>query len=236
MHVRDIMTSPAVCVESTRSLADAIGLMLTNRVSALPVVTENGLLVGVVTEGDLMRRSELETRSGHGWLGDLFRSSGRQASEYVHSHGRKVFDIMSDQPVSVEPGTVLRDAVEVLLLRNIRHLPVVENNRVVGMVSRTDVLRALLPLIADKTAPSDDQTIRASILKEYQDELRLGVRNIISVEVHDGKVELNGTVTDERMHAAARVAAENVRGVVSVADHITCVEPFEGVTIPPPPL
>ncbi|WP_231854242.1 CBS domain-containing protein [Gluconacetobacter diazotrophicus] len=229
------MTSPAVCVESTRSLADAIGLMLTNRVNALPVVTENGLLVGVVTERP-DPRNELETRSGHGRLADLFRSSGRQASEYVHSHGRKVFDIMSDQPVSVEPGTVLRDAVEVLLLRNIRHLPVVENNRVVGMVSRTDVLRALLPLIADKTAPSDDQTIRASILKEYQDELRLGVRNIISVEVHDGKVELNGTVTDERMHAAARVAAENVRGVVSVADHITCVEPFEGVTIPPPPL
>jgi CBS domain-containing protein len=240
MQVRDIMTSPAVCIAPSQSVTDAIHLMLAHKVSGLPVVTAKGHLVGVVTEGDLMRRSELRTSAGHSWFGDLFRSSGRQASDYVQTHGRRVSDVMSDRPVSVGAETALRDAVATMMLHTVRRLPVVENGEVVGVLSRADILRALLPLIPDAApdAPAlvDDQTIRASILKEYHDALHLGARSIISVDVRNGVVELNGTVTDERLRSAARVAAENVRGVISVTDHITCIEPFEGVTIPPPPL
>ncbi|GBQ30206.1 CBS domain-containing protein [Gluconacetobacter azotocaptans] len=235
MQVKDVMTSPAICVEPTQSVADAIRLMVAHKISGLPVITEKGHLVGILTEGDLMRRSELET-AGHSWFGDLFRSSGRQAEDYVHSHGRKVADIMSERLVSVGPETPLRDAVATLMLQHIRRLPVVKNGQVVGMLSRADVLRALLPLMSGASAVSDDQSIRQSILEEYQSELHLGARSAISVDVRNGVVDLGGTVTDDRLRTAARVAAENVKGVVSVVDHITCVEPFAGVTIPPPPL
>ncbi|WP_264811838.1 CBS domain-containing protein [Gluconacetobacter johannae] len=229
------MTSPAICVAPTQSIADAIRLMVAHKVSGLPVITEKGHLVGILTEGDLMRRSELET-AGHSWFGDLFRSSGRQAEDYVHSHGRKVADIMSDRPMSVGPETPLRDAVATLILQHVRRLPVVKNDQLVGVLSRADVLRALLPLMSGAPAVSDDQSIRQSILEEYQAELHLGGRNTISVDVRNGVVDLGGTVTDDRLRTAARVAAENAKGVVSVVDHIICVDPFAGVTIPPPPL
>ncbi|MBB2169355.1 CBS domain-containing protein [Gluconacetobacter aggeris] len=235
MQVKDVMTSPAICVAPTQSITDAIRLMVAHKISGLPVITEKGQLVGILTEGDLMRRSELET-AGHSWLGDLFRSPGHKAEDYVHTHGRKVADIMSQRPVSVGPETPLRDAIATLMLHHIRRLPVMKNDQLVGVVSRGDVLRALLPLMSGAPALSDDQSIRQSILKEYQAALHLGGRNTINVDVRNGVVDLDGTVTDERLRTAARVAAENVKGVVSVVDHITCIDPFAGVTIPPPSL
>ncbi|NVN10527.1 CBS domain-containing protein [Nguyenibacter vanlangensis] len=236
MQVKDVMTSPAIGIAPTDAITDAIRLMLEHRVSGLPVITPTGELVGVVTEGDLMRRSELDTEAAVSWFGNLFRTPGRQASDYVHSHGRRVGDVMSERPVSIWPEAPLRDAVMMLALHNVRRLPVVKDDQVVGIISRSDILRALLPLIPQDHAVSDDRNIREAILREHRKVLPWSARTLIGVDVANGVVELTGTVTDDRVRTAARVAAENVKGVVSVVDHVVYTNPYEGVTIPPPPL
>lgn len=234
MQVKTIMTSPAISIEPTETIMTAIRLMLAHKISGLPVVTSKGELVGIVTESDLIHRSELETEGEHSWLAGLFRSAGNYAAEYAHTHGRKVADVMSNAPVSIAPDASLRDAVEAMTRQRVKRLPVVKNDHVVGIVARADILRALLPAIADASKVDDDESIRQAILREYQNQDRWAGRNLINVHVKNGIVELTGVVMDEPLRTAARVAAENVPGVVSVIDNITFSEPLSDTIIPPP--
>ncbi|WP_242402569.1 CBS domain-containing protein [Komagataeibacter kakiaceti] len=228
------MTAPAISIEPTETITKALRLMLSHKISGLPVVTPNGQLVGILTEGDLMRRSELHTEEKTSWLQGLLRSSGKQAGEYVHTHGRKVGEIMSTEPITIFPEASLRDAVDMMIRHRVKRLPVVRNEQLMGVVSRTDMLRALLPVLSDDPETATDETIRDAILREYQAQDKWAGGNFISVDVKNGIVELNGVVTDERLRIAARVVAENVPGVVSVIDNMTFVEPFSSTEIPPP--
>ncbi|MCE2575225.1 CBS domain-containing protein [Komagataeibacter sp. FNDCR2] len=234
MQIKNIMTAPAISIEPTETITTALRLMLSHKISGLPVVTPNGQLVGVLTEGDLMRRSELQTEKKPSWIQSLLRSSGKHASEYVHTHGRRVSEIMSNEPVTISPEASLHEAVDMMTRHHVRRLPVVRNERLVGVVSRADMLRALLPVISDEPRTVADETIKESILREYRTQDRWAGGNFISVDVKNGIVELNGVVTDERLRVAARVVAENVPGVVSVIDNMTFVEPFSSTEIPPP--
>lgn len=232
MLVRDIMTSSVIGIAPTDTIDKAMSVMLSRGVSGLPVIAEDGALLGMLTEGDLLRRSELETEPSHSWLGELLRSPGRAAAEYVHTHSHHVADVMTDEPVTIAPDASLREAVDVMSSRRVKRLPVVEDGRVVGILSRADVLRALLRTVPREPGAATDAEIEQEIVAEFQRQAKWAGEDFVHVSVQNGVVELTGTIMDERLRTAARVAAENTRGVVAVEDHLVAVQPMTDAAMP----
>jgi CBS domain-containing protein len=230
--VQDVMTTPVISVEPSASVAEAAKLMLTDRISGLPVTTREGTLVGMISEGDLLRRGELGTEPKRpSWL-EFLVGTGKLADEYVRSHGRKVEQVMSTDPVTTRREAPLDEVVAAMSRHRIKRLPVVENGKVVGIVARSDVLRALaqnLPA-ASPGAVADEQIRKA--VRAKLDSQKWGGR-LIRVHVEDGVVTLSGAIFDERERQAAAVVAENVPGVKAVVDQLAWIEPFSGMTILP---
>ena len=235
MFVWNVMTVPVISVEPTTSIGEAAKLMLAQRISGLPVVKRDGTLVGLISEGDLLRRVELGTeRARSWWLDFFFVSPGKAADEYVHAHGRKVEEVMSTDVVTIRRAASLGDAVEAMSRHRIKRLPVVEDGKLLGMITRSDVLRALAQAQpARDPAAVNDQQIRQAVIAELARQ-RWSISGLIRVHVEHGAVELSGTIFDERARLAVRVAAENVAGVKSVSDRLVWVAPMVGIVIVPP--
>jgi CBS domain-containing protein len=234
MNVADIMTSPVLALRPGASVTDAARLMLTHQVSGLPVIGEDGALVGIVSEGDFLRRSELGTERKHsGWL-EFLVSPGQAAEEYVQAHGRKVEQIMRHDVVTTTPQATLEEVVELMSSRGVKRLPVIAGGKVVGIVARSDLMRAMLRVLPrGSAAHSHDERIRGEILAEFANQ-SWASNGAIRVKVDKGVVELSGTIFDERIRDAARVVAENIAGVTSVDDRIVWVEPLSGMMMTPP--
>jgi CBS domain-containing protein len=236
MNAADIMTRNIILsVGPETPVVEAIALMLDNHVSGLPVIDEAGQLVGILTEGDLLRRRETGTeRHRPRWL-EILMGPGRLASEYVRTHGRKVEEIMTRELVSVDPETPLDEVVELMERHHIKRVPVLEGEKLVGIVSRADFLRALARGLEDRSdVPADDEEIRARILAELA-KVSWVPRDGVGITVENGVVDLNGVILDEKEREALRVAAENVPGVRAVEDHLVWVEPVSGTIVDAPP-
>jgi CBS domain-containing protein len=228
MKAREIMTPEVVCVDSDASILQAVRLMLQNRISGLPVVDHQGTLVGVVTEGDFLRRAETGTqRKRARWI-EFFMGPGQSAEEYVHTHGRKVADVMTPIPITITEDMRLDDIVSLMEQSSVKRLPVVRQGRVVGIVSRANLLHALASVVGELPASANtDLTIREQIMSEVGN--KAWSPREFNVVVRDGVVELWGTILDERARQAAKVAIENVNGVKAIRDHLTWVEPRDGI-------
>jgi CBS domain-containing protein len=228
MKAREIMTMEVVSVSPDASILEAVRLMLQNRISGLPVVDRQGMLVGVVTEGDFLRRAETGTqRKRARWI-EFFMGPGQSADEYVHSHGRKVADVMTSTPITITEDTRLDDIVSLMERSSIKRLPVVRQGRVVGIVSRANLLHALASVVGELPASAaTDVTIREQIVSEFSN--KAWSPRDFNVVVRDGVVELWGAILDERERQAAKVAVENVVGVKGVRDHLVWVEPKDGM-------
>lgn len=235
MKVQDIMTTPVFSVAPSTPIGEAAQLMLAHHISGLPVVDASGALVGVVTEGDFLLRSELGTeRKRSPWL-QFFLSAGRAADEYVQTHGRRVEDVMTRDVIATTRGATLEDVVEMMGRRHIKRLPVVEDGKLVGIIARSDLLKALAQRLASEpTDAGGDDAVRKAIVAELGRQF-WSSNGLVRVEVKGGNVTLSGTIFDERERLAARVVAENAAGVKSVEDQLVCVEPISGVIIMPPP-
>jgi CBS domain-containing protein len=236
MNAAEIMTQPVISVTQETKIAEAARLMLRHRISGLPVVDPSGAVVGIVTEGDLLRRSELGTeRHRPRWV-ELLIGPGRLAGDYVDAHARKVGEVMSVDVVSVAPQETLPAIVRLMEKRHIKRLPVIEDGRLVGIVSRANLVRALVrtlarPAATDAKGIPGDAEIRDSILAEIAKQ-PWGPRFSINVTVENGVAELCGSITDERERIALQVVAENARGVKTVHDRLIWVEPISGMVIP----
>lgn len=231
MQAKDVMSRPVFFIAPTDSVSRAIRIMLQNHVSGLPVIDAHGRLQGVLTEGDLLRRAETGTqRQRPRWIA-FFAGPGRLAEEYVRTHGRKVSEIMTPEPVTVTETTPLEEVVSVMEKRRIKRVPVVKDDKVVGIISRANLLHALAGLARGaKPMSLDDQTIRDRLLTELQGQswAPTGSLNVI---VRDGVVELWGVIGDERERQATVVAAENIPGVKRVDDHLTWIDPMSGMVV-----
>jgi len=201
-----------------------VRLMLQNRISGLPVV-DRGMLVGVVTEGDFLRRAETtKQRKRARWI-EFFMGPGQSADDYVRTHGRKVADVMTPTPITITEDTRLDDIVSLMERSRIKRLPVVRQGRVVGIVSRANLLHALASIVGDlPTSATTDVTIREQIMFEFSN--NAWSPRDFNVVVRDGVVELWGEILDERERQAAKVAIENVAGVTAIKDHLVWVEPM----------
>ena len=234
MNASDVMTREILSVGPDTTVAEAIRTMLDNRISGLPVIDEAGRLVGILTEGDLMRRGETGTeRQRPRWL-EILMGPGRLAGEYVRTYGRKVDGIMTRDVVSVTPDTPLKEVVELMERRRIKRMPVLDGDVLVGILSRADLLRALLGALEEKPARvTSDEEIRDRILAELARAAWVP-RDGVTITVENGVVDLNGVILDEKERGALRVAAENAPGVRAVEDHLVWVEPVSGTVIDAP--
>jgi CBS-domain-containing membrane protein len=237
MNVADIMTRQVISVTPQTTIAEAAQLLLDNRISGLPVVDPGGAVVGIVTEGDLLRRVETGTQRRHShWL-EFLIAPGRLAREYTDANARNVGEVMSAQVVSVTPGDALPEVIRLMEHHHVKRLPVIEAGRLVGIVSRANLVRALLHSLAEPpgkpagNAVAGDAEIRDRIVAEIARQ-PWGPRASVDVRVTDGAVELYGTITDERERTALRVLAENQPGVKTVLDHLVWIEPVSGFVIP----
>jgi CBS domain-containing protein len=226
MQVADVMTRSVVTVAPDALVADAIHLMLDKRISGIPVVDADGHLVGIVTEGDFLRRAETGTEKKQSRWRELLFGNGKLAEDYVHSHGRHVRDVMTTSVVSVTESASLEHVVDEFERRRVRRFPVVDGaNRLAGIISRSDLLRILAKtMLAGETPAVDDVTLRERVIKELSHQ-RWADDNRVAVTVAAGVVHLKGVVFDTRHRDAIRVAAENVPGVVAVQDEIEYLEP-----------
>jgi CBS domain-containing protein len=234
MNASDVMTRTLLSVRPDATVAEAIRTMLDNRISGLPVIDEAGRLVGILTEGDLLRRGEMGTeRQRSRWL-EILMGPGRLAGEYVRTHGRKIGEVMTRDVVSVTLDTPLKEVVELMERHRIKRVPVLDGEVLVGILSRADLLRALLGALEEEpAAATTDEEIRERILRELAKTAWVP-RDGIAITVENGVVDLNGVILDEKERAALRVAAENVPGVRAVEDHLVWVEPVSGTIIDAP--
>jgi len=234
MSASDVMTRNVASIGRDAPIGDAIRLMLDHRISGLPVVDGSGKVVGMLTEGDLLRRAETQTeRQRPRWL-ELLLGPGRLADEYVRTHGRKVGEIMTEDVVSVAEDTPLAEIVQLMERRRIKRLPVLRGDALVGIVTRADLMRALGQLVdKEPISASDDDEIQKCVLAELA-RTAWAPRAGITVVVTDGIVELDGAITNEKAREAVRVAAENVPGVKGVRDRLVWVEPVSGTVIGAP--
>jgi CBS domain-containing protein len=234
MKAADIMTRNVVSVQPETTILRAAELMLQHRISGLPVVDTDDHVVGIVTEGDFLRRTETGTqRKRPRWLQFLV-GPGRLAEEYVRSSSRKIEDVMTQAVHTIGEDTPVSDVVELMERHRIKRLPVLRDDKLVGIVSRANLLHALASLAPEiQSTSADDVAIRERLLTELnrQNWAPLG---LIDVIVRNRTVELWGTLLDERKRRALIVAAENLPGVKSVRDHLVCVEPISGMAIGPP--
>jgi len=208
MNVKNIMTWPVFSIGPDATVLQAVQMMLRHKISGLPVVDADGKLLGIVTEGDLLRRAELSTeRHRPNWLNFLV-GPGRLADEYVQTHTRKVADVMTPEPYTITESTSLEEVVQLMEKHRIKRLPVVRDTQLVGIVSRATLLHALASLApaAPATAPSDE-AIRRGLLAELEQQKWAPV-GFLNVIVRNGVVDLWGTITDERERQALIVAAK----------------------------
>ncbi|MFI8749562.1 CBS domain-containing protein [Vreelandella lionensis] len=219
MQAIDIMTPKVVSVGPDAEVRDIAQLLLKHRISAVPVVDDEHRVVGIVSEGDLMRRVKDDSEHGHSWWLTLF-SGGKDAGDYVKSHGRKAHEVMTPNPMTVEENTPLHTIARLLEKHHIKRVPVVREGRLVGIVSRANLLQGIAnAVVASTQSPTDDRQIREAILNEV--EHHTGVQTAgISVIVDGGVVAVWGLVESLEQKQAVTVAAENVPGVTRVENHL----------------
>ncbi|MFA5956755.1 CBS domain-containing protein [Hyphomicrobium sp.] len=230
MKASDVMTSKVVTIGPNGTLSDMIQLMLDRRISGLPVVGEDGKLVGVVTEGDCLRRTETGTEVKRSFWRDLLTGSETLANEYIRSHGRKVSEVMTRDPITVAPETDLSEVIHIMEKNQIKRVPVVKDGAVVGILSRANLLQALSGLVRSASVDQSDAKIRESVIAALG-ELPWAANEFVNVTVNDGNVDLWGCYTAYRQDEAAIVAAENVPGVKNVRSHLSWIDPMSGMVV-----
>jgi CBS domain-containing protein len=235
MNASDVMTRDVVSVGPDSSVLEAVRLMLQHKISGLPVVDRSGALVGIVTEGDFLRRAETGTqRKRSRWI-EFLVGPGKLADDYVHTSGRKVDEVMTREVQTVSEDAPLKKIVHLMERHRIKRVPVLRGGQVVGIVTRANLLRAVGGLALEaRPATTGDDAIRTRLVTELKKQAWAPL-GLVDVAVKDGVVTFTGALTDERQRLALRVAAENIAGVKKVHDHLIWIEPNTGVVIEPVP-
>ncbi len=231
MRAQDIMTEEVVCIGIKESVFDAAELLLGANVSAAPVVNDKGVVVGVVSEADLIRRAEIDTAAKRSWLARLMDSETSAAHDFVSAHARRVADVMTREVVTASEDATLRELVELMERHKVKRIPIVREGILVGVVSRSDVLRALLSREPDgPVLQPTDKALRQAVVEAIEHRPWTS-KWPINVFANDGVVHLWGFVDGEEVRTAHRVAAENVPGVRRVKNHLRAMPASVGMGV-----
>jgi CBS domain-containing protein len=220
MKAADVMVSNVITVGVNASIGEVAAILLNNHVSAAPVVDEKGELVGIVSEGDLIRRPEIGTAKRHSWWLELISNKWASATEYIKSHSRKVADVMTRDVITAKPDTPLGDIAAMLERNRIKRVPIVEGGKLVGLVSRGNILQALASAtkkLSSLTTASDSELRKKVQSRVAAEPWR---PTMLTVTVQDGTVDLWGLVHSVEERKAAQLAAESTPGVRAVVNNI----------------
>lgn len=226
MKAHEIMTTDVTTVGLTTTVKEIATLLVNKRISAVPVVDDEQHVIGIVSESDLFHRAETDTERKRSWWLKVFTDTDVLARDYVKSHGLKAEDIMSRVVTSVHEKADLAEVADILDTHRIRRVPVVKEGKLIGLISRADIVRALIQ--AEETsagAKPDDSALQTAILKEIRSQSWLSARSV-SVTVKNGVAELWGLVDSEEERKALHVLVEAVDGVQGVDDHVRLYPPM----------
>ena len=214
MNAADVMVSNVITVRADTPVEEIAATLLDNRISAVPVVDDAGRVVGIVSEGDLIHRVEAGTERHRSWWLQLVADNKMLAHDFIMSHARKAADLMTHPVVTVGPDTPLGEIAALLDKHRIKRVPVVSGGKLVGIVSRANLIQALVGL---RHVPATANPIEANIANLKRNSWW---PNNINVVVRDGDVELWGIVDSETERDAVRVAVEVTPGVRSVLNRL----------------
>jgi len=225
MKASDIMTRTVITVDEQAPIAEALRLMLGKAISGLPVVDFNNQLVGIITEGDFLRRAELAMEPPIAPSKKLLFGPWSSAQEYVRTHARTVGSVMTRETLCIAEDTPLSMIVRMMEQGHVKRLPVTKDGKVIGIVSRRDVLQPLSPVVG---VPSAGPTTDAGILRRIEQDLAAqpwSARHNITVNVKDGVVALTGTVSGFEQREALQILIQNIAGVCKICDQLLVVNP-----------
>lgn len=217
MRADDIMSMNVITVSPETDIRDVAKALLDNHVSAVPVVDDRGQLLGIVSEGDLMRRRESGTERQSSWWLKMLQNPNDLAGDYVKTHGRHAKDVMTRDVVTVTAETSASEIAEILEKKRIKRVPVLHDGKVVGIVSRANLLHGLIVRKIPISSKGSETDLKKAVLEELRE---TGVRALINVVVSDGAVHLWGAVESDAERDALEIAAANTPGVGSVVNHV----------------
>lgn len=237
MIAANVMTIAPVTVHENTPILEVVSLLLNLKISGLPVLDADGKMVGIVTEGDLLRRSELGTEIKRPHWKELFLSPGKLAQDYVQSHACYAGEVMTARPLTVSPETPLDEVISLMESNNIKRVPVVKADKLVGIITRVDILKALRTiLVRDRTPENadgkavDDDSIKNEIINRIYSQ-PWAPRSSIRVTVTHGVVDIYGAILDENLRTALITLIEEVTGNGDIRDHLVFIEPITGLYI-----
>jgi len=219
MNASDIMVTDVITTTRDGDVQDVAKLLLTNRISAVPVVDAAGKLVGMVSEGDLLRRGEAGTGHERAWWLRLLMDRDILAAEYLKEHSRKVADVMTRDVVVAHPETSVADIATLLERHRIKRVPIVRDGKLVGVVSRANLIQALATYRGTPSQPVADTELREKLVAFLKSEAWVRP-SMVNVTVSDGTVDLWGIVDSSLQKQALRVAVETTPGVKAINDNI----------------
>ena len=226
MRARDVMVSPVITAKPSASVREVAQLFLKHRISAVPVVDDQDRIVGIVSEGDLLHRAEAATSRQRSWWLLALTSDETLAGEYVKAHARRITDVMTTNVVTVGPDTPVHEIATLLERKAIKRVPVVENGRLVGVVSRANLIQAVGSARDTADAPVSDSIIRETLVAHLKRQ-PWAHTSLVNITVTNGVVDLWGYMDSDAGRKAIRVAAEATKGVNAVNDNLV-TRPVQG--------
>ena len=230
MKAADVMVHQVITVRPESTIRDVAALLIAKHISAVPVTDADGKLLGIISEGDLLRRSETDTERRRSWWLRWFVLNDTLTTEFIKSHSRRVSDVMTRKVIVARADTPLHEIATLLEQNRIKRVPIVEGDKVIGLVSRANLVQALASWResdSPATAP-DDVALRDAVMANLEKESWAHTA-LINVTAHSGQIDLWGLVDSATKRDAIRVAIEITPGVVTVNDNLT-VRPVMALT------
>ena len=231
MRADDVMSMNVVTVGPDASVREVAQTLLDSGVSAVPVVDDDGKLLGIVSEGDLIRRAESGTERHESWWLKLLQNPNDLAEDYVKTHGHQAGDVMTTDVITVNEDTAVSDIAELLEKHRIKRVPVLHDGKLVGIVSRANLLHGLIVRKVPITSEGSTVDLKRAVLDELRE---TGIRSLIDVVIADGDiVHLWGAVESDAQKKALQIAAENTPGVSAVVNHVSVSPLIAGGSVGP---
>lgn len=230
MKASDIMATNVVTVAATATVQEVAGLLFEKHISAVPVIGDKGELLGIVSEGDLLRRAEVGTERRRSWWLQALKSKNALADEFVKSHAHRVTDVMTHRVITAGPDSTLSEIATLLEKNGIKRVPIVKAGKVVGIISRANLIQALASIAKPglSEVKADDASVRERILAQFRSQSWTKPW-MLNVVVHNGIVDLWGVVNSQAEKKAVRVATETTPGVRLVNDNLQMWSAIRGV-------